>query len=138
MPRKKTIQDMVQELAVENTEPITTTDAVTEVGFEKNEDLHQRVETLENRVFDIEEYVRVLNSEIESLWEHLEPESSLPEATQPFRSKTYIVRAEDTTVALIAKKVLGQSGRFSEIMALNNLKSQTDIEEGQELTLPLQ
>ncbi len=55
------------------------------------------------------------------------------ESSQP--SKTYIIQAGDT-LRNIARKTLGNSERYKEIMQLNSIRNPADIRVGQQLRIP--
>lgn len=61
-------------------------------------------------------------------------EETRPAETAP-APKTYTVLLDDT-LWIIAKKTLGDGGRYGEIAALNNIGNPNDLRAGQVLTLP--
>ena len=58
-----------------------------------------------------------------------------PPSTTPNRDRTYTVQPGDS-LSLIAKRLLGNAGRFSEIAALNGIQNPNVISVGQVLRIP--
>ena len=58
-----------------------------------------------------------------------------PPSTTPNRDRTYTVQPGDS-LSLIAKRLLGSAGRFSEIAALNGIQNPNVISVGQVLRIP--
>ena len=58
-----------------------------------------------------------------------------PTSPTPNRDRTYTVQPGDS-LSLIAKRLLGNAGRFSEIAALNGIQNPNIIHPGQVLRIP--
>lgn len=156
MPKKKKYaeKNIIVEV-VDNAETeTTTTDSEVEVVFAEEEiaptvdsleNLTARVESLESavepsteeldaQVIDLFLRVNELTAEVRSHAEHLPVRGT----SSPRRHNTYEVMKDGENIVKISKNVLGSSGRYVEILALNGITLDNELKKGQVLDIPIQ
>ena len=93
----------------------------------------QEFDQLTAHINSVESSIGALRDELRAHAQH--PVASPPPSPTPNRDRTYTVQPGDS-LSLIAKRLLGNAGRFSEIAALNGIQNPNIIHPGQVLRIP--